>query len=372
MAKRDYYEVLGVGRNASLDDVKKAYRKKALQHHPDRNPGDKSAEDKFKEATEAYSVLSDAEQRRKYDQFGHAAFDHTAHGGFGGFEGFGDFSGFEDIFGDLFSSFFGGSFTRSRGRGGRDLRYDLEISFEEAVFGTEKEIAVSRRVLCDHCDGSGCKKGHHPETCPQCGGSGQIRIQQGFFAIGRTCHVCGGAGQHIKHPCETCSGTGLKAVSSKIKVKIPAGIDNGQRLKLRGEGESGMGGGPAGDLYVQVSVKKHPFFERQEYELICEVPISYATAALGAEIEVPTLEGKTTLKIPSGTPSGKVFRLKNQGVQYLGEMRRGDLHIRVYVEVPKRVSAARRELLEKLQTLEKEEGESDSKGFFGKVKEMFG
>ncbi len=367
--KRDYYEVLGVSKTATLEEIKKAYRKKALEFHPDRNPGNKEAEEKFKEATEAYSVLSESDSRRKYDQFGHAAFDQRS----GGFEGFGgDFSGFEDIFGDLFSSFFGGgSFTRSRGRGGRDLRYDLEISFEEAAFGTEKEIAIPRRAPCSVCDGSGAKKGTRPETCQQCGGAGQVRMQQGFFTIARTCPICNGSGQMVRSPCEDCQGLGLKSVNSKIKVKIPAGIDNGQRLKLRGEGELGVAGGSAGDLYVQIAVKRHPFFERQEAEIICEVPITFADAALGAELEVPSLEGKVKLKIPAGTASGKVFRLRNKGLPVLGEDRRGDQHVRVYVEVPKKLSTAKREILEQLRELEQREPSQDTKSFFEKVKEMF-
>ena len=375
MEKRDYYEVLGVSRSASNDEIKKAYRKKALELHPDRNPGDKHCEEKFKEATEAYSVLSDPGQRQRYDQFGHAAFDRASHTNWGGFEGFGDFSGFEDIFGDLFSSFFGGfagagGGGRSRGRSGRDLRYDLEVSFEEAVLGTEKEITINRRVPCQECEGSGCRRGSQPETCSQCGGSGQLRIQQGFFTIGRTCHVCGGSGQRVKDPCASCGGSGQKAVSSKLKVKVPAGIDHGQRLKLRGEGESGAGGGGPGDLYVQIAVRKHSFFERQDTELVCELPISYTSAVLGAEIEVPTLEGHTKLKIPAGTPNGKVFRLKGCGVPYLGEDRRGDQHVRVFVDIPKRISADRRALLEKLRELDAQE--AGERGFFDKVKGVFG
>lgn len=378
MEKRDYYEVLGVARNASQDEIKKAYRKKALELHPDRNPGDKVSEEKFKEATEAYSVLSDAEQRRKYDQFGHSAFDQR---GGGGFQGFGDFAGFEDIFGDLFSSFFGGNMggaghSSSRGRSGRDLRYDLDISFEEAVFGTEKEITISRRAQCEHCEGSGCKKGSKPEACAQCGGSGQIRIQQGFFTIGRTCHICNGSGMHIKSPCEHCSGSGLKAVTGKLKVKVPAGIDHGQRLKLKGEGEAGVAGGPPGDLYVQVAVgkpaiSKNALFERQGTEIVCDLPINYASAVLGDEIMVPTLDGEVKMKIPQGTPSGKVFRLKNHGVPYLGQDRRGDQHVRVHIEVPKKISQERRALLEKLKQLDEQEASADEKSFIGKVKGMF-
>lgn len=371
--KRDYYEVLGVTRAASLDEIKKAYRKKALEFHPDRNPGNKEAEEKFKEATEAYSALSDPEKRQAYDQFGHAAFEGRGAAGGSPFEGFADFSGFEDIFGDIFGSFFGGAGAgrRKRGRAGHDLRCDIEITFDEAVFGAEKEVRLGRRVLCAKCDGSGAASGSSPAPCAQCAGAGQIRIQQGFFTISRTCHVCGGSGQTIKDPCRECNGEGLRVEEARIKVKIPAGIDEGQRLKLRGEGDAGLAGGPAGDLYVQVAIKKHPIFHREESELICEVPIGYTIAVLGGEIEIPTLEGKEKLKIPAGTQSGKVFRLKHRGVTVIGSDRRGDLHVKVDIVVPKKISKERRELLSKLQEVEVREGDDESKSFFAKVKEMF-
>jgi molecular chaperone DnaJ len=370
---RDLYEVLEVSRTATLDDIKKAYRKKALQFHPDRNPGNKEAEERFKEATEAYTILSDGDKRAQYDQFGHAAFQQ---GGGAGFDPFGaDFSGFEDIFGDLFGAFFGGAMggagRRTRGRVGRDLRYDLEIEFEEAAFGAEKEIKIPRRTPCEVCEGTGAAKGSKPEACAECRGSGQLRVQQGFFTISRTCHVCSGSGQVIKNPCEACKGSGSKVKESKISVKIPAGIDDGQRLKLRGEGEAGSGGGPAGDLYVQIAVQKHAIFERQESEIICEMPISYSTAALGAEIDVPTLEGKTKLKIPAGTPSGKIFRLKNKGIQVIGTNRRGDEHVRIVIQVPKRVTEERKKLLEKLRELDDKELQEEAKGFFDKMKDIF-
>lgn len=371
MAKRDCYEVLEVANTASLEEIKKFYRKKALQFHPDRNPGNPEAEEKFKEATDCYSILSDTEARRKYDQFGWAAFDNQAGGA-----GFGDFSGFEDIFGDLFGAFFGGSTgggsRRSKGRSGRDLRFDLTIEFEEAVFGTEKEININRNVACDSCSGSGAKRGSNPETCSQCRGAGQVGIQQGFFTISRTCSQCQGSGQVIRDPCGACRGTGHKPVQGALKVKIPAGIDQGQRLKLRGEGEAGSAGGPAGDLYVQIAIKPHKIFERQETELICELPITFSDAALGAEVDVPTLDGSTKLKIPAGTASGKVFRLKNRGVQALGDTRRGDQHVKVFVEIPKKMSSERKVLLEKLRELDKSESKSGDEGFMDKVKGMFG
>jgi molecular chaperone DnaJ len=370
LAKRDFYEVLGVGRSATADEIKKAYRKLAVKYHPDKNPGNKEAEEKFKEATEAYSVLSDASGRSKYDQFGHAAFEQ----GGGGFNG--NFEGFEDIFGDIFSSFFGGSQgggnSRNRGQAGRDLRYDLEVTFEEAAFGAEKEVELARRVACTTCTGSGAAEGSNPENCGQCGGSGQVRMQQGFFTISRTCSTCSGQGRVIKNPCKKCRGTGLSTINSKLKVTIPAGIDHGQRLKLRGEGEAGQRGGPAGDLYVVIAIKSHEIFERHEADIICEVPITYTTAVLGADIEVPTLEGKVAMKIPAGTTSGKVFRLKNRGVQILGTSRRGDQHVKVRIVVPKKLTEQHKKALLNLKDhetadVEQEEGQ----GFFGKMKGMF-
>lgn len=373
-SKRDYYEVLGLSKAATTDEIKKIYRKKALEFHPDRNPNNKEAEEKFKEATEAYSVLSDPDNRAKYDQFGHAAF---AQGG--GFEGFGgDFSGFEDIFGDLFGSFFGGAAgggatgKRTRGRAGRDLRYDLEIEFEQAVTGVEREINVTRRTMCEECEGSGAAKGSTSETCPQCRGSGQVRMQQGFFTISRTCHVCNGEGKTIRNPCKGCSGSGLKGKQSKINVKIPAGIDNGQRVRLRGEGEAGTGGGPAGDLYVQVAVKEHAIFKREESEILCDIPVGYTTAVLGSEIDVPTLDGKVKMKVPPGTPSGKMFRLRGRGVPILGTNRRGDQHVRIFIDVPKKVTDKQKEVLRKLQDLEGIQPDIDDKSFIDRVKDMFG
>ncbi|MCO6431131.1 MAG: molecular chaperone DnaJ [Deltaproteobacteria bacterium] len=370
MSKRDCYEVLGVTRTASLEEIKKSYRKLALKYHPDKNPDNKEAEEMFKEAAEAYSILSDADNRAKYDQFGHAAF---TNGGGHGFQGF-DFAGFEDIFGDIFGSFFGSAAggRRTRGRTGRDLRYDLEITFEEAAFGTEKEITVPRRRTCAECTGSGAAKGSSAERCRECSGSGQIRMQQGFFTISRTCGRCSGSGEMITNPCRTCGGSGLTTTHAKLNVKVPAGIDEGQRLKLRGEGESGMAGGVSGDLYVQIAIKPHPFFQREEAEVIGEVPISYSTASLGGEIMVPTLEGVTKLKVPGGTESGKIFRLKGKGIPVLGSHRRGDHHVRVVIQVPKKLSTEHRELLEKLRDVEQRDSDSPLKNFFDKVKSVFG
>lgn len=377
MSKRDFYEVLGVARGASQDEVKKAYRKLAVMYHPDKNPDNKAeSEEKFKEATEAYSVLSDPDNRAKYDQFGHAAFSQgggAAGGPFGGFSG--DFSGFEDLFGDVFSSFFGGAAgggaKRTKQRPGRDLKYEMEITFEEAAFGVSKEIEIGRRSRCNTCSGSGAAAGSKPERCKQCGGSGQARLQQGFFTFSSGCPSCNGSGEVIKKPCSSCSGSGLKLEKTKLTVKVPAGIDAGQRLKLRGEGEASPGGGPSGDLYVLISVKEHAVFHRQDAELICEVPISFAKATLGGELVVPTLEGTANIKIPAGTPSGKVFRLKGKGLPILGSAGRGDQHVRIFIDVPKTVSEEKRQVLQKLLELEAEEAGVGEKGFFDKVKGIF-
>lgn len=371
---KDYYGLLGVSKTATQDEIKKAYRKLALQYHPDKNPGDKAAEEKFKEISQAYAVLSDSAQRAKYDQFGSAAFEGGAGANpFG--QGFGDFSGFEDIFGDIFGSFFGGGGggpqrSRGRGRAGRDLRFDLEVTFEEAAFGTEKEININRGQPCETCSGSGAAEGSGPEKCNQCGGAGQVRMTQGFFTIARPCPGCNGSGQKISNPCTSCSGSGIKMQRSKLNVKVPPGIDHGQRLKLRGEGEAGSAGGPAGDLYVHITIKPHQIFQREESEVLCEVPISYSQAVLGGEVEVPTLEGFVKLKIPAGTSGGKVFRLKNKGIQILGTNRRGDQHVQVHIHVPKKISDEYKKALGELSNLEVKEKDS-SRSFFDRVKEMF-
>src|SRR2546427_6902597 len=367
--KRDYYEVLGVSRDATDEEIKKAFRKLAHQHHPDKNPGNRKAEERFRELAEAYQVLSDAERRSMYNRFGHAAFEQG--GGVGGFE-FG--AGFEDILGDLFGDFFGTGRTRgrTRARRGQDLRYDLEVTFEEAAFGCEKTIAVPRLSACETCGGRGAKPGTTPRTCPQCRGSGQVRFQQGFFSIAKTCGHCNGQGTLIAHPCATCAGSGVQRRTHQLSIKIPPGVDSGSRLKLRGEGEAGANAGTPGDLYVVLGVREHPLFAREGSDVVCEVPLSFAQAALGAEIEVPTLDGKARVKIPAGTQSGQVFRLKGRGIPDLNGYGRGDQVVRALVETPRKLSPRQRELLEEFARLAGEEVYPLSKSFLEKVKSMLG
>ncbi|MGH7771302.1 MAG: molecular chaperone DnaJ [Candidatus Binatia bacterium] len=367
--KRDYYELLGLNRSASGEEIKKAYRKLALKYHPDRNPGDKQAEEKFKEISEAYQVLTDPEKRVQYDQFGHAAFGHG-----GPFKGGFDFTtGFEDIFGDIFGEFFGAGTTRRRSRTrGEDLRYNLDIAFEEAVLGTAKKIKIPRQASCDRCRGSGSKPGSAPQTCPTCRGRGQVSFQQGFFHVSRTCSQCRGEGTTISDPCSSCNGTGRVRKLHTLSVKIPPGVDTGSRLKLRGEGESGISGGLPGDLYVVIQVEPHPLFIRDGLDIICEVPISFVQAALGTDIDVPTLEGKVKMKIPPGTQSGKVFRLKGKGVRDVQGYHQGDQHVRVVLETPTHLTPRQRELLKEFAELGGQEVHPLSKGFFDKVKQMFG
>jgi molecular chaperone DnaJ len=361
--------VLGVNRNASEEDIKKAYRKLALQHHPDRNPGDRQAEEKFKEVSEAYQVLSDSQKRAQYDQFGHAAF-----GDGGPFAGGFDFTaGFEDIFGDIFGEFFGAGTGRRRGRGrGEDLRYNLTLSFEEAVSGVEKKIKIPRHGPCETCHGAGAKPGTAPQTCPTCRGRGQVSFQQGFFSVSRTCNQCQGQGTLIKDPCATCGGSGRVRKLHTLSVKIPAGVDTGSRLKLRGEGETGPAGGASGDLYVVIQVEQHPIFIRDNLDIICEVPISFVQAALGAEIDVPTLDGKVKMKIPAATQSGKVFRMKGKGIKDVQGYRQGDQHVRITVETPTHLTSRQKELLKEFAALAGEEVSPLAKGFLDKMKELFG
>lgn len=348
MAKRDYYEILGVAKNASEDELKKSYRRLAMKYHPDRNPGDKTAEEKFKEAKEAYEILTDAQKRAAYDQFGHAGVDPSMARGGGGFSGF----DFGDL-GDIFESVFGGAAARSSGgrrsARGADLRYDLTLSLEEAVMGTEVKIRVPTMVTCSHCGGSGAKSGTSPQTCSRCGGYGQVRVTQGFFSVQQTCPVCRGMGKVIHDPCHTCHGNGRTQEHKTLSVKVPAGVDNGDRIRLTGEGEAGPNNGPTGDLYVQINVRPHPIFTREDNHLFCEVPINIVTAALGGELEVPTLDGRVTLRIPAETQTGKVFRIRGKGVKPVRGGSTGDLHCRVIVETPVDLTSRQKELLREFE-----------------------
>ncbi|MBI2815999.1 MAG: molecular chaperone DnaJ [Acidobacteria bacterium] len=372
--KRDYYEVLGISRTANDDEIKKAYRKMAMQWHPDKNPDKKAeAEEKFKEASEAYSVLSDAQKRAQYDRFGHAGVAGSG-GGFGGFDPntFGDFS---DILGDFFGfgEAFGGSRKRSRVQRGADLRYDLEISFEEAVFGVKTRIKIPKTETCSACRGSGAKAGTSPAICSTCGGRGQVRYQQGFFAVTRTCSTCAGTGQIVKEPCKTCRGEGRVRTEKTLSVSVPAGVDTESRLRVVGEGEAGLHGGPPGDLYVVIHVKEHPFFERDEQDLYCRLPISFTQAALGADIEVPTLEndGKQTLHIPAGTQSGTRFRIRSKGVPHVNGHGRGDLYVIADVAVPTHLTREQRKLLEQLDAITQADNRPMEKKLYEKVKDLF-
>ncbi|MGD8241199.1 MAG: molecular chaperone DnaJ [Desulfobacterales bacterium] len=348
-SKRDYYEVLGTSRDASDAELKKAYRQLALKYHPDRNPGDQAAEEKFKEAAEAYDVLSDSQKRRIYDQYGHQGLEG---------QGFSGFSGFEDIFssfGDIFEDFFGfGSSRRSRSRTqrGADLRYDIQLNFMDAAFGTETEIHLEKLDTCSDCQGSGCEAGTQPEACSYCGGSGQVSRSQGFFTVRTTCPHCRGNGQMIPHPCPGCRGSGQIQTSKTVSVKIPAGVDTGSRLRLTGEGEAGRHGGPQGDLYVFIHVEAHEFFERDNTNIICRVPISFVQAALGTSLKVPTLEGEKTLKIPKGAQYGDVFRFEGQGIPSLRSGRRGDQIIQIIIKTPTGLNRKQETLLKDFEKLE--------------------
>jgi molecular chaperone DnaJ len=362
LAKRDYYEVLGVPRNASKEDIKKAYRKLAIQYHPDKNPGNKESEEKFKEATEAYEVLADDKKRQTYDQFGFAGIE-----GMGG--GAHDFSSvfrdFEDIFGDfsgIFDSFFGGSTrrrrqARSNSMRGADLRYDLEIDFQDAVFGTSREISYQRNDTCSSCDGSGAESGSGKTMCPTCGGSGQVRRSSGFFSIASTCPSCRGEGYIIKNPCKVCNGSGVVKRKRVIKVTIPAGIENGRRIHIPNQGDGGLNGGPPGDMYVYIHIRAHEYFKRDGNDIYCVIPVSITQASLGSEILVPTIDKKKVrVKIPPGTQTGKVLRLKNEGVPYINNShRRGDMYIELLVEIPERLSARAKTLLKELSDIMGEE-----------------
>lgn len=362
--KRDYYEVLGVNKEASEAEIKKAFKKMARKYHPDLNRDDpKTAEAKFKEVNEAYEILSDPQKKAQYDQFGHAAFDGTGGmgngGGMGGFGGFGGFgNGAEGGFGDIFDMFFGGGGGRSRRPGperGNDLRYDLEITFEEAAFGKEVELNIPRTENCPTCHGTGAASGTQPEECPQCHGSGQVQFAQntpfGRVVNSRTCNQCGGTGKIVKSPCKDCKGKGTKHVHRKINVKIPAGVDQGSRIRVSGGGEAGKRGGPNGDLYVYIFVRAHKLFKREGNDVLCEVPVSFVQAALGDTVEVPTLDGKVDLKIPAGIQSSTILRIKNKGIPHLRGTGRGDQHVRVKVLTPQKLSAKQKELLQEFSSL---------------------
>jgi molecular chaperone DnaJ len=380
VSKRDYYEILGVARSATEQEIKSAYRKLALKFHPDRNPGDKVAEEQFKEAAEAYAILADTDKRHMYDRFGHAGLGGAATGGFDPTV----FTGFEDILGGLgdifgFGDVFGGGRRRGGPQRGTDLRYDLEISFDEAAKGTEASIQIPRQETCETCHGSGAAAGSSPVTCPQCQGRGQLRYQQGFFTVARTCGQCRGSGSVITKPCATCRGAGRVQQEKKLNVRIPAGIATGQRLRLSGEGEAGPGGGPSGDLYVVVHVQEHPFFQRDGNDLYCEIPLNFTTLALGGEIQIPTLDGQEAFAIPAGTQTGSTFRIRGQGMPDVSGRGRGDLLMTVKVSTPKKLSKEQRKLLEQLsETLPKEQfeptpvGDQADKGLFDRVKDIFG
>ena len=368
--KPDYYELLGIGRDAGEQEVKSAYRKMALKYHPDRNPDNPEAEDKFKLAAEAYSVLSDPQKRSTYDRFGHegvsgmaGGFDPSQFGDFADI--FGDFFGFGDLFGG------GGRRRRSRARRGSDLQYDLEIDFEDAVFGLNTEIQFPRTEACGECSGSGASPGSTPKACPTCQGRGQVYYQQGFFSVGRTCSSCRGEGQVVDRPCRACNGAGSLRRQRKLKVNIPPGVDSGTRLRLSGEGEAGTQGGPPGDLYVLLRVHEHPIFERDGNDLHCEMPLNIAQAALGTELTVPTLQGDHTLKVPAGTQTGSRFRLRHKGVPYVNSGRRGDLLIHIHVSVPEKLTRQQKKLFEELMDILPADNQPREKGILEKVKDYF-
>lgn len=370
-SQRDYYEVLGVSRDASESEIKSAYRKLAHKYHPDKNPGDKQAEEAFKEASVAYGVLSDPQKKAQYDRFGHSGFSSNGMG-----DDFGAGINIQDIFGDIFGDFFGAAQgkKRSQAERGADLRYNLSIKFEEAAFGVQKEITIHKKSTCEVCHGSGAKPGTSSKECPTCKGSGQIRMQKGFFAVSQTCGQCRGSGNIITDPCSKCSGQGRCNTTKTLKVNVPAGIDTGVQLRYTGEGEGGIKGGPSGDLYVAITVLEHPLFTRDGADVHCEVPISFVQAALGDKITVPTLDGKVSMSIPAGTQTGSVFRLKEKGMHVMARnsKARGDQLVKVKVEVPKKLTSKQKELLKEFAEASGEYSNPEHKSFFEKVKELFG
>jgi molecular chaperone DnaJ len=371
VSKADYYEVLGVSRDANEQELKSAYRKQALKYHPDRNPGDRAAEEKFKTASEAYQVLSDADKRAVYDRYGHAGLS-----GNGGFSGGSPFAGgvdIGDIFGDLFGEMFnvGGQQRGSRSQRGDDLRFDMTIDFDESFFGTETEVKIRRLETCATCHGKGTASSRGPSVCGQCQGRGQLRYQQGFFSVARTCNACGGTGQVIGDPCQTCRGQTRVSSEFKLTVKVPPGVEEGTRIRYTGEGDAGRQGGPRGDLYVVLSVRPHDFFERKGYDLHCVIPISFPQAALGAEFEVPGIDGPVNLKIPEGTQSGREIRVRGRGVPYLNDKGNGDLIVKVLVQIPRKLSRAQRDLVSKLGESLSVENKPTSPSLLDKMKDLF-
>lgn len=370
MTKKDYYEILGVQRNASVEEIKRAFRNLAKKHHPDANPHGDRDESKFKEISEAYDVLSDESKRDVYNQYGHEGLNRQ---GFHYDESANPFENFSDVFGDMFGDIFGGGGRSSgRGRKGQDLRYDLKIEFNEAVFGAERSVELPKLEVCGSCSGSGAKKGTSAKVCSACGGRGQVIYSQGFFSVSKPCGRCGGEGRVIEAPCPVCKGAGRQKQSKKLKVTIPPGVDTGSTLRLTGEGEAGERGGKNGDLYIVIQVEEHPIFKREGNDIICEVPISFAEAALGAELEVPALEGFVKVRMGQGTPSGKIFRFKNKGVQDVRKRERGDQLVKVVIEVPLNLNAKQKELLMEFAKAGGEETHPAREGFFKQVKSLFG